>query len=59
MNVKEIRAIAVNRDVRPGKLRKAELIRAIQKAEDNPECFMTGVLNQCVEYCCLWREDCG
>jgi hypothetical protein len=58
MNMKEIKTIAAERGVVPGKLKKAELVRAIQKAENNPECFMIGMLDQCVEYDCLWRGDC-
>jgi hypothetical protein len=59
MNMKEIKAIAVERGVQPGKLKKAELVRAIQKAENNPECFENGVFDQCVEDDCLWRGDCS
>jgi len=59
MNMKEIKEIAAERGVMPGKMRKAELIRAIQKAEDNPECFAIGLLAHCVEYDCLWRGDCS
>jgi hypothetical protein len=58
MNMKEIKKIAAERGVVPGKLKKAELVRAIQRAENNPECFMIGMLDQCVEYDCLWRDDC-
>lgn len=58
MNVKEIKEIAVDRGVKPGKLNKADLVRAIQRAESNPECFAIGALDQCVEYDCLWRGDC-
>lgn len=59
MNLKEIKAIAAERGVAPRKMKKAELIKAIQKAENNPECFANGVLNQCVEDDCLWRGDCS
>lgn len=58
MNMNEIKTIAAEHGVKPGKLKKAELVRAIQKAEKNPECFMIGLLDQCVEYDCLWRGDC-
>jgi len=58
MNMKDIKEIAVDRGVKSGKLKKAELVRAIQKAENNPECFSIGVLDRCVEYDCLWRGDC-
>jgi len=58
MNMNEIKTIAAEHGVKPGKLKKAELVRAIQKAENNPECFMIGLLDQCVEYDCLWRGGC-
>lgn len=58
MNMKEIKLIAVECGIVPGKLKKAELVRAIQRAENNPECFMIGLLDRCVEYDCLWRGDC-
>lgn len=38
------------------KLRKTELIRAIQVAEGNSPCFAT--INDCGEGECLFREDC-
>ena len=58
MNMKEIKEIAVDRGVKPGKLKKTELVRAIQRVENNPACFMSGIHDQCVEYDCLWRGDC-
>ncbi|HOX38718.1 MAG TPA: SAP domain-containing protein [Candidatus Brocadiia bacterium] len=36
---------------------KRELIRDIQKAEGNPQCFDTGRA-ECPEKECCWREDC-
>jgi hypothetical protein len=36
---------------------KVELIRAIQAAEKNPQCFQTG-RTQCAEVGCCWMEDC-
>ena len=58
MNVKEIRSIAKNMGIKPGKLRKAELIRLIQKTEGNISCFGTERVKNCGEENCLWREDC-
>ena len=58
MLVKEIKAIAVSKGVKPGKLKKAELIKAIQEAEGNIPCFKTDVAKNCQEMGCLWREDC-
>jgi hypothetical protein len=57
MTVKELRAIAKDMGIRTNKLRKAELIRAIQLAEGNFDCF-----GRAEDYCdqlhCLFRRDC-
>lgn len=58
MNMNQIKEIARARGVNPGKLKKAELIRAIQAAEENPECFKTGQADSCGQPDCLWRSDC-
>ncbi len=58
MNMNEIKKIAAERGVRPGKLKKVDLVRAIQQAEGNPACFMTGFVNDCGQPTCLWRPDC-
>lgn len=43
--------------IKTSRLRKAELIRAIQVAEGNFPCFGTAD-GFCDRYDCLWREDC-
>lgn len=58
MNMNLIKAIAKERGVKPGKLKKVDLIRSIQLAEDNPQCFSTGFSNQCGQEQCMWRSDC-
>ena len=58
MNMNDVKAIAKERGVKPGKMKKIELVREIQKAEDNPQCFCTGYSDQCGQYDCLWRPDC-
>lgn len=50
---KKAKALGVN----PGKLKKPELILAIQKAEGNTPCFGTGT-PACPYLDCLWRNDC-
>lgn len=59
MNMEQIKAIAKANNVKPGKMRKAELVRAIQTAEGNLPCFDTQVAGRCPEQECLWREDCA
>lgn len=58
MKMQEIREIAKPLGVRPGKLSKTDLIRAIQKAEGNNDCFGRGSAQECGQPACLWREDC-
>lgn len=58
MNMEQIKDVARDRGVKPGKLKKVELIRAIQAAEGNPQCFDTALIECCGELGCLWREDC-
>jgi len=43
--------------IKPGRMKKKQLIRAIQRAEGNPECFDTGHID-CPEADCCWRSDC-
>ncbi len=58
MKLDEIREIARKRGIKAGKMKKADLVRAIQAAEGNPTCYETGVSGQCGQDACLWREDC-
>ena len=58
MQMKKIREIAATKGVTPGKMSRTELIRAIQKAEGNSDCFATMHVNECNQANCLWRVDC-
>ena len=58
MKVEQIRAIAAQRGLKAGKMKKGDLIRSIQKEEGNDACFDTGKAQQCGQQDCLWREDC-
>lgn len=58
MRKKEIRAIATNHGIKGSKLRKWEIIRAIQRAEGNLDCFRTFVADNCDQTACLWRNGC-
>lgn len=58
MTKKEILGIAAERGMRGvSRLRKADLVRAIQKDEGNYPCFGTAH-GQCDRTDCLWRGDC-
>lgn len=59
MNLKEIKEIAAERGVKAGKMKKSELVRAIQETEGNPACFDTGRSTTCAENACLWKQDCS
>ena len=38
--------------------KKGEIIRSIQAAEGNPQCFGTGISETCGQMNCCWRPDC-
>lgn len=56
MKLQEIKAIAQGKGIKPGSMKKAELIRDIQKTEGNQDCFETKEV--CDQTECLWRGDC-
>ena len=58
MKLDEIKEIAKYHNVKVGKLKKSDLVRAIQQTEKNEECFDTGNAVICGQNACLWREDC-
>ncbi|MFC1523397.1 hypothetical protein ACFL6N_01270 [Thermodesulfobacteriota bacterium] len=53
----EIKIRAKKIGISPGKMRKADLIHAIQIKEGNYACFQTG-MTACDQYICCWRSDC-
>lgn len=57
MNMQQIRKKASQTGVKPGKLKKADLIREIQKAEGNPSCFGSSG-GECDQQNCCFRQDC-
>ncbi|MBI4825325.1 MAG: SAP domain-containing protein [Nitrospirae bacterium] len=58
MNLKDIRKIAKKNGVKDLNKKKDELIRSIQKAEGNSDCFRTDASIGCPQTDCLWKEDC-
>ncbi len=56
MLLKDIKQIARDNGVKAGKLKKADLIQEIQKAEGNNACFKE--IDGCPEEGCLWYSDC-
>ena len=57
MTVKELQKMAKGLGIKAAKLRKAEMIRAIQTAEGNFDCFDTAT-DYCDQVSCLFRSDC-
>lgn len=59
MRFTEIQEIAKRRGLSTGSLKnKTDLVRAIQRAEGNFDCFGTAVDGICSQLHCLWRGDC-
>ncbi|MDI6854302.1 MAG: Rho termination factor N-terminal domain-containing protein [Deltaproteobacteria bacterium] len=57
MNMKEIREKAKGLGVKnSSKMKKADLIKAIQVAEGNAPCFKE--ITDCRQYDCCWMGDC-
>lgn len=59
LKLEEIKAIAQQHSIKAGKLKKSELIRAIQSAEGNEQCFEAGKSAICGQVGCSWREICS
>lgn len=57
MNMQLVREKAKLLDLRPGKMKKANLIHTIQSKEGNPTCFGTAK-DFCDQIECCWRKDC-
>jgi len=53
----EIRSIAKERNISPGRMKKQDLVRTIQLEENNVPCFQTAV-ESCDQGDCCWRSDC-
>ena len=58
MTMTEIRKKAQELGIRPGKMKKAELIRSIQQAESYSPCFGTSD-GQCADTACCFFTDCA
>ena len=58
MKYQDIQKIAKAKGINSFGMRKTSLIRAIQRKENNPECYGTDRVEYCRELSCLWREDC-
>jgi hypothetical protein len=57
MKMQDVKKKARMLDMQPSKMKKADLIRAIQSKEGNPTCFDTGK-DFCNQTECCWKDDC-
>lgn len=58
MKLREIKVIAKAKGIDARNLKKAELIREIQKSEGNFDCFGSAISGFCDRADCVLREDC-
>jgi len=58
MNMKTIRNLAKNLKVETSQLSKTDLIRKIQLAEGNFDCYGSASGGVCDQSDCAWRNDC-
>ena len=54
----EVKEMAARLGLKIDKMKKAEVVRAIQAAEGNSPCYDSGKLIECGQAHCLWRADC-
>ncbi|MBU0484194.1 MAG: SAP domain-containing protein [Proteobacteria bacterium] len=57
MKMVEVKEKAKKLGVKSGKMKKEDLIRAIQIAEGNDACFGSNN-KQCPQMDCCWRDEC-
>ena len=58
MKFNDIRKIAKSLEINTYRMKKPDMIRSIQRAENNMDCYGTSRVDYCNEQGCLWRADC-
>jgi hypothetical protein len=58
MTLKQIKDVARQKGIKVSNMKKGNVIKAIQRAEGNFDCFGTAIQGVCDQMNCLWREDC-
>ena len=58
MKFNDIRKMAKGLEINTYRMNKRDIIRNIQRAENNPDCYGTSRVYYCNEESCLWRPDC-
>ncbi len=56
--LKRIKEIAKSKGINPGKMKKADLIKNIQRTEGNFDCFGTATTGYCDQQNCFWITEC-
>ena len=55
---KELQNLAKKSHISASGLSKTELIRRLQLAEGNFDCYARALTGTCDQTACLWRDDC-
>ena len=58
MRMDEVREKAKKLGIKTGRMKKEDLIRAVQAAEGNFACFGTASDGTCDQIGCCWSDDC-
>ena len=58
MRFQDIQKMAKGMDINTYRMKKTDMIRAIQREENNIQCYGTHRVDICEEEACLWRGDC-
>ncbi|HUU09276.1 MAG TPA: SAP domain-containing protein [Phycisphaerae bacterium] len=58
MKMAEVQRIAKSKGVKSTLKSKEALVREIQRAENNRDCFNRGERDACGQETCAWRVDC-
>ena len=58
MKMTEVRALAKHLNIKTSRRSKADVIKSIQRAENNFDCYLTAEDGFCDQFTCTWRSDC-
>ena len=58
MRFQEIQKMAKGMGINTYRMKKTDIIRSIQRKENNIECYGTDRADDCEEQECSWRSDC-
>jgi hypothetical protein len=58
MKMQDVRAVAKGLGIKISRRKKEDLVRDIQRAEGNRDCYNRGLSTTCGQDGCAWRDDC-